>query len=224
MVAIAANKTPTATAPAQSGVAAGAAATGAKPAPPGGDSAAVVDLSDRARALLEKARSDQAVADALTDTFDQILAKRTDALSDRLAEAFGKMNVPPEYATHLQVSKFGSVSSEGPWKDKIEKFFSDSPELAAELKKVSGLHALKAAQVALDMYNEEKKSVGSRQQEAEAWTRYNLRSINIQTLNGVMTMKDGKLRSAAMDYIEMLADPKGAKSGKPATEVKDRLA
>jgi hypothetical protein len=91
------------------------------------------------------------------------------------------------------------------------------------LKAVAGLNSLKAAQVALDMYNEEKKSTTNKKQEGEAWTRYNIRSINIQALSGVMTMKDGKLRSAAVDYMDMLSDPTGADPAK-AKDVADRLA
>jgi hypothetical protein len=191
----------------------------AKPAAP----AVVIALSDRAKATLDKAAADKAATADLTLSFDEILAKRSDALSARLADAFGKLNIPPEFATRLHVDKFGHVSSEGPWKEKIEKMFADSPELAKELKAVSGLNSLKAAQTALDMYNEKKKSA-NKQEQAEAWKSYNIRSINIQALSGVMTMKDGKLRSAAVDYIDMLADPNGLVSGKSVKELKERLA
>jgi hypothetical protein len=225
MVAVATKTTLPATTPSPANaVAKATSGASAKPTAPVTDSAVVVDLSDRAKALLDKAKSDQAAAAAITDTFDEILAKRTDALSERLAKEFNGMNIPPEYATHLQVDKFGNVTSEGPWKEKIEKLFRDSPELAKELKAVSGLNSLKAAQVALDMYNEEKKSTTNRKQQDEAWTRYNIRSINIQALSGVMTMKDGKLRSAAVDYMDMLSDPTGIVSGKSGKELKERLA
>jgi hypothetical protein len=73
------------------------------------------------------------------------------------------------------------------------------------------------------MYNEEKKSVTGKAQQDEAWTRYNLRSINVQALSGVMTMKDGRLRSAAVDDMAMLADPNGQTSGASAKDVKERL-
>ncbi len=39
-----------------------------------------------------------------------------------------------------------------------------------------------------------------------------------------MTMKDGKLRSAAVDYMDMLADPTGTASGKTRQDISDRLA
>ncbi|MDB5501601.1 MAG: hypothetical protein JWR89_1503 [Tardiphaga sp.] len=197
-------------------------ASSAKPAAPAAAGAVVVELSDRAKALLDKAKADQAAAETITETFDERLVKRTDALSEKLSKIFDKMNIPPEYATHLKVDKFGNVSAEGPWKEKIEKMFRDSPELAKELKDVSGLNSLKAAQTALDMYNEARKS-SNKQEQAEAWKTYNIRSINIQALSGVMTMKDGKLRSAAVDYIDMLADPNGLASGKSGKAVTERL-
>lgn len=185
--------------------------------------AVVIALSDRAKATLDKAAADKAATADLTLSFDEILQKRSDALSSRLAGIFDKLNIPPEFATRLRVDKFGNVSSEGAWKEKIEKMFADSPELAKELKEVSGLNSLKAAQTALDMYNEDKKSA-NKQEQAEAWKTYNIRSINIQALSGVMTMKDGRLRSAAVDYIDMLADPNGLVSGKSGKEIKERLA
>jgi hypothetical protein len=153
-----------------------------------------------------------------------MLTKRTDALADRLSKAFEKMNIPPEYATHMKVDKFGNVTAEGPWKAKIEKMFSDDPALAKEMKEVSGLNALKAAQASLDLYNEQKKSTNSEAKQAEAWKNYNIRSMNIQTLSGVMTMKDGKLRSAAVDYMDMIADPTGINAAESRQDFASRLA
>jgi hypothetical protein len=195
-----------------------------KPASASQAPAAFVLLSDRAKAIIEKAKADEAATEGLTDTFDEILTKRTDALADRLSKAFGAMNIPPEYATHMKVDKFGNVTAEGPWKAKIEKMFSDDPALAKELKEVSGLNALKAAQASLDLLTEQKKSTNSEAKQAEAWKNYNIRSINIQTLSGVMTMKDGKLRSAAADYMDMIADPTGLNSVTSRQDFANRLA
>jgi hypothetical protein len=195
-----------------------------KPASASQAPAAFVSLSDRAKAIIEKAKADQAATEGLTDTFDEILTKRTDALADRLSKAFGAMNIPPEYATHMKVDKFGNVTAEGPWKAKIEKMFSDDPALAKEMKEVSGLNALKAAQASLDLYTEQKKSTNSEAKQAEAWKNYNIRSMNIQTLSGVMTMKDGKLRSAAVDYMDMISDPTGLNSASSRQDFASRLA
>lgn len=186
--------------------------------------AVTVALSDRAKAIIDKAKADQAATESITDTFDEMLTKRTDALADRLTKIFDKMNIPPEYATHMKVDKFGNITAEGPWKAKIEKMFSDDPALAKELKEVAGLNALKAAQASLDLYNEQKKATNSETKQAEAWKNYNIRAINIQTLSGVMTMKDGKLRSAAVDYIDMIADPTGINSAKSRQDFASRLA
>lgn len=184
----------------------------------------VVELSGHAKATLEKAKADQAATADLTLSFDEILAKRTDDLTKKLTDAFAADNVNLDDAVRLQVDKFGNVTTEGPWKKKIEKLFQDQPELAKELKAVAGLNSLKAAQTALDLYNKEKGSTASTRQQSRAWTQYNIRSMNIQTLSGVMTLKDGKLRSAAVDYISLIADPAGADPSKSRQDITDRLA
>ncbi|HEY0329818.1 MAG TPA: hypothetical protein VGC77_12045 [Rhodopseudomonas sp.] len=205
----------------QSGFKPDAAATAVKAdAAPGATAPAdTVELSDHAKAMLAKAQADaQAVAD-LKMSFDERLQKRSDALADKLTKAFSDFHVNFDDSVRLQVDKFGNVTTEGPWKKKIEKYFADNPEVAKELKAVAGLNALKAASTALDLYNKEKgETAGSKQQQA-AWSKYNVRSINIQTLSGVMSLTDGKLRSAAVDYIDAIADPTGAEaSGADAAE------
>jgi hypothetical protein len=169
----------------------------------------IVDLSDNAKATLARAKTDQVATAGLTLSFDEILTKRSDALSAKLSTDFAALNVNLDEAVRLQVDKFGNVTTEGPWKKKIEKLFADNPELAKELKAVAGLNSLKAAQTALDLYNREKGATAGSKQQQHAWSNYNIQSINIQTLSGVMSLKDGKLRSAAVDYIDMLADPDG---------------
>lgn len=206
--------------------------TNGSSAPTTPSTAAVTDtvqLSERAKAILDKANADKAATANLTLSFDEMLQQRTDALTTKLTDAFKKMNVNLDDAVRLQVDKFGKVTAEGPWKEKIEKFFEDNPDLAKELKAIAGLNALKAANAALELYNKEKGSggPGSKQQQS-AWTNYNIRSMNIQTLSGVISLKDGELRSAAMDYIDSIADPTGAKAGpdlvQQQREIASRLA
>lgn len=188
-----------------------------------------VTLSDRAKAILDKAKADKSATEQLALSFDESLQKRTDALTAKLTDAFKKLNVNLDDAVRLQVDKFGNVTAEGPWKAKIEKYFADNPDVAKELKEISGLNALKAANAALELYNKEKGSSapGSKQQQT-AWSNYNARSMNIQTLSGVISLKDGQLRSAALDYIDSIADPTGAKAGpdlvQQQREVASRLA
>ncbi|MGO3933043.1 hypothetical protein NP284_32605 [Rhodopseudomonas pseudopalustris] len=173
-----------------------------------------VELSDQAKALLQLQKD-------LSMTFEERLQKRSDALAEKLSKAFAKINVNLDEAVRLKVDKFGNVTSEGPWKEKIEKLFRDDPDLAKELKEISALNALKAAQTALELYNKEKGAPGSAQQ-SDAWTRYNLHSMNIQTLSGVISLQDGKLRSAAVDYMDMITDPTGTAAS--AKDVANRLA
>jgi len=183
----------------------------------------ILDLSDSAKAALARAASDQAAAADLNLSFDEILTKRSDALSARLSSAFAALNVNLDQPVNLQVDKFGNVTTEGPWKKKIEKLFADDPALAKEFKAVADLNSLKAAKTALELYNKDKGAAGGSKQQQQAWTNYNIQSINIQTLSGVMSLKDGKLRSAAVDYIDMLADPNGtnAAGSDPAQKQRD---
>ncbi|PZA14057.1 hypothetical protein DNX69_00190 [Rhodopseudomonas palustris] len=184
-----------------------------------------VQLSDRAKAILDKANADKAATANLSLSFDEMLQQRTDALTTKLTDAFKKMNVNLDDAVRLQVDKFGKVTAEGPWKEKIEKYFADNPEAAKELKEIAGLNALKAANAALELYNKEKgaSAPGSKQQQS-AWTAYNIRSMNIQTLSGVISLKDGEMRSAAMDYIDSIADPTGAKAGPDPVQQQREIA
>ncbi|MGO3930211.1 hypothetical protein [Rhodopseudomonas pseudopalustris] len=193
-----------------------------------GAAATVVTLSDRAKAVLDKANADKAAAADLTLSFDEILQKRSDALTSKLTKAFSGLNVNLDEAVRLQVDKFGNVTTEGPWKAKIEEFFAKNPDLAKELKAIAGLNALRAANTAVDLYNKEKGPTADSKQQQRAWTDYTIRSMNIQTLSGVMSLQDGKLRSAAADYIDTLADPTGAKAGPDPVqrqrEIASRLA
>jgi hypothetical protein len=184
----------------------------------------LVELSDRGKAIVEKAKADAAVAADLSLTFDERLQKRTEALTAKLTEAFGKLNVNLDDAVRLYVDKSGNVSSKGPWAKKIEKFFADNPDLAKEMKAITGLNALKAANAALDLYNTEKGSTIGSERQDQAWVRYNIRSINIQRLSGVMSLKDGKLRSAAVDYIDTIAHPYGDGSVASQKDIANRLA
>jgi hypothetical protein len=189
-----------------------------------------VELSDQAKAALGQITADQTAITTIPTSLDEIVAKQTDDLADSLSKAFAADNIPLDQAIRLQVNKFGNPQTEGPWKKRIDEVFKDNPELAKKLKTVAGLNALKAAQEALDLYNQQKKSTNPKQQ-TEAWTQYNIQTINIQTLSGVMTLKHGKLRSAAVDYIDTIADPTGAIAAKSQSDpvkaqqdIADRLA
>ena len=91
-------------------------------------------------------------------------------------------------------------------------------------KEIAGLNSLNAAQKALDLYNSEKGPLANGKQQSQAWTQYNIRSMNIQTLSGVTSLKDGKLRSAAVNYIDTIADPAGTDPATLQKDIADRLA
>jgi hypothetical protein len=183
----------------------------------------VVDLSDRAKLLLQQAKDgERAVATILTSAGD-ILTNRTEALTEKLTEAFKALNVDLDFAVHLSVGRFGQISADGPWRAKIEKLFADDPDLAKELRTVTTMSSLKATQTALDLYYADKGAPGS-QRHADAWTRYTIRAMNIQGLAGLITLNDGKLRSASVGYIDTIADPTGLLTNTSPRDVANRLA
>ena len=46
-----------------------------------------------------------------------------------------------------------------------------------------------------------------KEQQVAASDRYTMRSMYIFSLSGLLTLKDGKITSAAMDYAKSLSDP-----------------
>jgi glycerol-3-phosphate dehydrogenase len=97
-------------------------------APASSSSAAdIVELSDHAKATIEKAKADQAAAANLALSPDEILAKRTDALTKTLTDAFNGMNVNLDDAVRLQVDKFGNVTTEGPGRKRSSNFSRTIP-------------------------------------------------------------------------------------------------
>ncbi|MEH3118842.1 MAG: hypothetical protein PGN25_14945 [Methylorubrum populi] len=88
------------------------------------------------------------------------------------------------------------------YQKKIEKLFKDDPELAKEFKDVAGLNAMKAAQKALEAFAKEKKDTRNDDERDAAYGRYTARLMKSQELSGTMTLNDGKLRSASVDFME----------------------
>ena len=190
--------------------ASGALATSANSATTGQDSATTVDLSEQAKALLQQATIDPTTNLDLPASFDELVAKRTDDFAQSLVEAFTAEHIPLDDAISLRIDSSGNIIADGPYKKRIEKYFKDNPEAAKEFKTVATLNALRAAAEALRLYNEEKKSATSTEQKAAAWDRYTARSMHIQSLSGSLTLKDGQITSAAMDYATSLSDPSQA--------------
>lgn len=184
---------------------------------PGGESAgqalgpaASVTLSDAAKAMLRQADAAREVASAITQTFDERIEARTDALASRLNEAFAAEGVPLDDAIALRLDASGKVVTDSPYKKKVDKIFENDPDLAKEFKDVAALNSMRAAQKALELYAAEKKAARNDDERGAAFDRYTARSIAIQERSGEMTLKEGKLGSAALDYVTSLTGPKAS--------------
>ena len=183
--------------------------------------AAVVKRSETDQAVLDRLKTAQdAVANA-TRSFDERLKLRSDALASRLSAAFAEKGIPLDDPVSLRIES-GIVVSDSPYRKKIEKMFRDDPELAKEFESVASLKAMRAAQKSLELYNDEKKSARSRDEQEAAYGRYTARMLDIQKLSGVMTLKDGALSSAAEDYMGVMSGATPAATSDPRGEVLKR--
>ena len=182
------------------------ATTRASAATNGRDRATTVDLSEQAQALLQQAEAEATTLRDLPDSFDELVAKRTEDFAKSLVAAFTAEDIPLDEPISLSIDSSGTIHADGPYKKRIEQYFKDNPEAAKEFKAVATLNALRATLEALRLFNEEKKSATTKEQQTEAWDRYTVRSLYIHSLSGLLTLKDGKITSASMDYARSLSD------------------
>lgn len=164
--------------------------------------AVALELSPHARALLQG----QQILQALPKSFDELVTQKTTDLAKRLIDAFTAEHIPLDEAIALRVDRSGTIHAEGPYKERIEKYFKDNPEAAEEFKAVATLNALRASQEVLRLQNEELRSARTEEERDAARNRSMLRSMDIQSLYGSMTLKDGELTSAATRYVSLLSE------------------
>jgi hypothetical protein len=170
-----------------------------------------VQLSDLAKMLTRAFSAQGTSADDLQppDSFGQMVSQRTSALATTLTEKLTAAKIPVDAAITLHVDKYGSIHAEGAYKKKLEQFFKDNPDVAEEVKAVANLNTLKATAEALRLYNEEKKAATTNAEKDRAFDRYTQQLGKIQSLAGTLTLKDGNLTSAVMDYADSLTSPAG---------------
>lgn len=185
----------------QDGRSAAAASGGAGGSSPQSASPATVTvLSDAAAALAKGGQS-------VSRDFDEMVQRRTDALASRMQEAFKAEMIRTDEPIAMRVDRYGTITVDGPQKKKIEKLMRDDPELAKEFRDVASLNTARAVAEALRLHAEELKSARNPKERREAGDRFAVRSATIQDLSGSMTLKDGKLISAARVYAQSLSDP-----------------
>jgi len=181
---------------------------GTMPAASASNSTTSVELSDQAEALLQKLADTQAAALRLPDSFDEMVVQKTSALAARLIKDFAHDNIPVDEAIAFTIDSSGTVHADGPYKKRIEQYLKDNPDVAKEFQTVATLNALRATEQALRLYLKETQAATTDKDKAAASDRYVVRSMSIQSLAGHLTLADGQLSSAAMEYVTALSPPR----------------
>ncbi|NGM37996.1 MULTISPECIES: hypothetical protein [Methylobacterium] len=187
--------------------------------------AAVVDLSANAKAQLANLVSGAPSTSGAIGikSFDEVVQDRSKALADTLVSRLTNLGIPLDEPIDLKLDSAGNVTTDSPYKKKIEKMFKDDPELAKEFREVAGLNAMKAAQKALEAFDKEKKAARNDEERDAAYGRYTARLMKSQDLSGTMTLDDGKLRSWSVEFMnssvgEVAAPKASAKAEAAATQ------
>lgn len=167
--------------------------------------AVVVDLSGTAKAAAQGAASAAVTSLDLPKSFDELVQQRTDALAQKLTRMFDDAGIDVGDKIALRIDSSGMIRTDGPQKERIEQFFRDNPDIAKEFRDVASLNTMKATLEALRLYNEEMKSAQSKEAQAAVRDRFTTRSIRIQELSGSLTLENGTLTSAAVEYADSLS-------------------
>lgn len=188
---------------------------------PAADPAATVHLSDKAKAAADKLKADQEAAAIAARSFDEHLKARSDAFAAKLGAAFKREGIPLDAPVALRVES-GTLVTDSPYRKKVEKVLKEDPELAKEFEAIASLKSMRAAQKSLELYNDEKKSARSQDEQDRAYGRYTTRMLDIQRLSGTMVLEDGAFTSAAEDYMAVMSGERIATSTDPRKEVLKR--
>ncbi|MBC7907607.1 MAG: hypothetical protein H7Y60_12805 [Rhodospirillaceae bacterium] len=140
---------------------------------------------------------------------DEELAARVDRetqkLADTLMERLRDKHIPTDEPLRLRVDSSGTVHAEGPFKEKIEKLFTEDRELAKQFKDMAGLNALVALNKLTRLHHEELKQARNDDERQEARDRYTARSVQLQKVSGTMILAGGQLFSAARGFADSLS-------------------
>ena len=134
-------------------------------------------------------------------SFDALVSERTKALSERLSEALARRGIPLDEPITLTLDSLGTVTTDSPYKTRIEKMFADDPELVKAFEDVASLNAMQAARKALDAFEQERRAAKDDDARDAAQGLYTARMVQSQALSDTMTLEDGKLRSASVAFM-----------------------
>ena len=140
----------------------------------------------------------------------EIVAQKTKDFSDELVDALKAAKIPLDEPFTLSI-KNGRVTATGPYKERIEEFFKENPELVEQLKEIEALNVLLAMQEANEKFRKEKEEADAildkeerEKAQKDATLRHTARLSTISELSGSVTFSDGAFSSAALDYVRSL--------------------
>ena len=173
--------------------------------------AAVVDLSAAAKRQIAQTLTGTAgstspigeTARSIVRSFDEIVRDRTQDLAGKLADRLTRMGIPQDEPIVFRIDSLGQVKTDSPYRERIEKMFRDDPELAKDFQDVASLNAMKAAQTALEALDAEKKAAKDDDARDAAYGLYTARLMTSQALSETMTLRDGALISASVDFMDV---------------------
>lgn len=146
----------------------------------------------------------------LSMSLAEILAERTKKLSDQLVSSFKALGIGMTNSFSLKVSKGGVISATGPYKEKIEDFFKDNPDVAKELKEIAALSALVAMQEVNEKYKKAREAdkIIDPEEREKAHKSLDMRHLSqtatISEMSGYVTYNDGAFSSTALDYARSI--------------------
>lgn len=184
------------TTPAQPAASSNATATpaGTKPAAPlsGGQRATSFSIFHQ----------DQDNANLSVDSFTDMVAAKTQAVATSLTAALQNAKIPTDEPIVLHVSASGRITTNSAYKERLDKFFQENPELEKQVKEVAALNSMLALNEAMRRFNAASKAAKDDDGRQRAQDTYTADCLRIHSLSGTMTLSGGQLTSAARDYMD----------------------
>lgn len=141
----------------------------------------------------------------LSPSFVDMVARKTRDFSKTLMSALEAAKIPTDEPITLTLDASGKVTADGPYKERVEKFFKDNPELAKQLKDIAALNSMVAMNEAMRRFTEAKEKAENDEDLKQATLDYTTQSGTIQSLSGTMVLAEGQLTSGAVSYMSSLA-------------------
>lgn len=164
------------------------------------DPPATGSLRTQSAAILTTSQDD-GLSKLNTDKFADMVAQKTQLFAKTLMDVFKAADIPTDEAINLTLDGSGRVTTDSPYKKRIEKLFEDRPELAKQLKDVMALNSLVALNEAMHRFTEAKKKARDGDEHDQAEADYLRDCLSIQMRSNSMTLADGALTSPAMTYM-----------------------